>query len=293
MSSFDKSKVHNLPAHAQIQTIRGTIYVYFAYCFSINGKRKQERDYIGVIDTDAMKFVPNGFFLREKPSFQHRALSRWKDPDKRKREEAKRIVKDSKKPSFSIHLVDYLPQSNILAQLNKCQESLINLIEGAPTSIKMDKETPAVQSAEKVPDDYESKLQTFNSELDKINNSFVDVGMIFKPVFERLNIARTERESAGDKDQALKEKVKKQTDALNIYFLVQLFDQLSWNMLATSTMVEESNIKSLLLEETIGILDGLRIEFRNVYVDLKERFDLEGIYNSFIASQYLNAPREE
>ncbi|MCD8338918.1 MAG: transposase [Burkholderiales bacterium] len=89
MCDIDKSQVAGLPAHAQIQQIRSAYYVFFAYCFSIRGKRKQERDYLGKVDLGNMAFVPNPYYGFKEPTFYERPLERWRDPEKKDRERRK------------------------------------------------------------------------------------------------------------------------------------------------------------------------------------------------------------
>ena len=59
-----------LPEHAQYQRQGKTWYVYFPYCFSINGKREQERDCIGTLSPDGREFLPNLYYVQEKPIFE-------------------------------------------------------------------------------------------------------------------------------------------------------------------------------------------------------------------------------
>ena len=81
----NKDEIKGLPAHAQYQKQGKTWYVYFPYCFSINGKREQERDYIGTLSPDGKKFLPNLYYVQNEPDFEHRPPERWKNPTMRQR----------------------------------------------------------------------------------------------------------------------------------------------------------------------------------------------------------------
>jgi len=63
----NKDEIKGLPAHAQYQFRQGTWYVYFPYCFREDGKRKQERDYIGTLSPDGKEFLPNLWKLFKTP----------------------------------------------------------------------------------------------------------------------------------------------------------------------------------------------------------------------------------
>lgn len=89
MCDIDKSKVEGFPPHGQVQKIRRNYYVFFAYCFAVHNKRKQERDYLGKVDPVNMTFQPNPYYLLHHPDFFERPLWRWRDPEKRERERRK------------------------------------------------------------------------------------------------------------------------------------------------------------------------------------------------------------
>lgn len=76
----NKDEIKGLPAHAQYQFRQGTWYVYFPYCFREDGKRKQERDYIGTLSPDGKEFLPNLYYVQNEPDFDHRPVERWKSP---------------------------------------------------------------------------------------------------------------------------------------------------------------------------------------------------------------------
>ncbi|MBR6000424.1 MAG: hypothetical protein IK089_04130, partial [Oxalobacter sp.] len=83
----DNSMIDGFPEGAEIQTIKGTLYVYFAYSFNVDGVKFQERDYIGkVVDGE---FVPNAYYKDHKPDRLNRPLERWKNPVKKERERLK------------------------------------------------------------------------------------------------------------------------------------------------------------------------------------------------------------
>ena len=65
-----REDIKGLPLHAQYQKQGKTWYVYFPYCFSINGKRDQERDYIGTLSPDGGKSRSQSWYNdgREKAS---------------------------------------------------------------------------------------------------------------------------------------------------------------------------------------------------------------------------------
>ena len=81
----NKDEIKGLPAHAQYQFRQGTWYVYFPYCFREDGKRKQERDYIGTLSPDGKEFLPNLYYVQNEPDFDHRPVERWKSPVMRHR----------------------------------------------------------------------------------------------------------------------------------------------------------------------------------------------------------------
>ncbi|MCD8339983.1 MAG: transposase, partial [Burkholderiales bacterium] len=85
MLSKERPKVANLPLHASLDFHHGRWRVYFAYTFSVRGKRGQERDYIGHVETPNNIFVPNEFYATKHPPYQPRDPSRWKNPEMRKR----------------------------------------------------------------------------------------------------------------------------------------------------------------------------------------------------------------
>ena len=60
-----REDIKGLPPHAQYQKQGKTLYVYFPYCFSINGKREQERDYIGTLSPDGREFRPNLYYVQK------------------------------------------------------------------------------------------------------------------------------------------------------------------------------------------------------------------------------------
>ena len=80
-----REDIKGLPLHAQYQKQGKTWYVYFPYCFSINGKREQERDYIGTLSPDGREFRPNLYYVQNEPDFEHRPPERWKNPAMRQR----------------------------------------------------------------------------------------------------------------------------------------------------------------------------------------------------------------
>lgn len=80
-----REDIKGLPLHAQYQKQGKTWYVYFPYCFSINGKREQERDYIGTLSPDGREFRPNLYYVQNEPDFEHRPPERWKNPIMRQR----------------------------------------------------------------------------------------------------------------------------------------------------------------------------------------------------------------
>lgn len=80
-----REDINGLPPHAQYQKQGKTWYVYFPYCFSINGKREQERDYIGTLSPDGREFRPNLYYVQNEPDFEHRPPERWKNPAMRQR----------------------------------------------------------------------------------------------------------------------------------------------------------------------------------------------------------------
>ena len=75
-----RENIKGLPEHAQIQRQGKTWYVYFPYCFSANGKREQERDYIGTLSPDGSEFRPNLYYEQNEPVFEERPVDRWKNP---------------------------------------------------------------------------------------------------------------------------------------------------------------------------------------------------------------------
>lgn len=77
-AKINKSDIKNLPEGAKIQGK----YVFFRYSYSENGKQKFERDHIGTVDGD--QFIPNGYYLREKPTKKNRTPQNWSNPAKRK-----------------------------------------------------------------------------------------------------------------------------------------------------------------------------------------------------------------
>ena len=80
-----RENVKGLPEHAQFQRQGKTWYVYFPYCFSTNGKREQERDYIGTLSPDGSEFRPNLYYVQNEPVFEKRPVDRWKNPIMRQR----------------------------------------------------------------------------------------------------------------------------------------------------------------------------------------------------------------
>lgn len=80
-----REDIKGLPPHAQYQKQGKAWYVYFPYCFSINGKREQERDYIGTLSPDGREFCPNLYYVQNEPDFEHRPPERWKNPAMRQR----------------------------------------------------------------------------------------------------------------------------------------------------------------------------------------------------------------
>lgn len=81
----NKDEIKGLPAHAQYQYQQGIWYVYFPYCYREDGKRKQERDYIGALSPDGKEFLPNLYYVQNEPDFEHRPPERWRNPTKRQR----------------------------------------------------------------------------------------------------------------------------------------------------------------------------------------------------------------
>lgn len=90
MQKIDKSQVINLPPHAHVQLMGGVHRVFFQYCYRVNGVRFSERDYLGKVDELTLEFVPNLYFLTEKPVFEERPIYRYKDETKRQREMERR-----------------------------------------------------------------------------------------------------------------------------------------------------------------------------------------------------------
>lgn len=84
----DRDACRGLPAHAQFQARNGTWYVYFPYDYSVDGKRRQDRDYIGKLDEEN-NFVPNLYYLTHQPTFENRPVERWRNPVMKERALAK------------------------------------------------------------------------------------------------------------------------------------------------------------------------------------------------------------
>ena len=80
-----RETIKGLPEHAQYQKQGEVWYVYYPYCFSVNGKRKQERDYIGTLSPDGLEFRPNLYYVQNQPVFEKRPIDRWKNPVMRQR----------------------------------------------------------------------------------------------------------------------------------------------------------------------------------------------------------------
>ena len=94
-----RENVKGLPEHAQFQKQGKTWYVYFPYCFSVNGKREQERDYIGTLSPDGSEFRPNLYYVQNEPVFEKRPIERWKNPVMRQRALDKLNEKKISKPN--------------------------------------------------------------------------------------------------------------------------------------------------------------------------------------------------
>ena len=82
MAENSDQEIKGLPEGARIQTVRGKRYVFFSYSFSSNGKRKQERDYIGTVSDDNV-FQPNYYYTSMHPVRSRRSADRWRDETKR------------------------------------------------------------------------------------------------------------------------------------------------------------------------------------------------------------------
>lgn len=80
---LDKNKVKGLPPHAQVQKMSGFYRVYFQYAYHVNKEKRTERDYLGKVDEATMEFVPNAYFLLEKPVFENRPIYRIKNEERR------------------------------------------------------------------------------------------------------------------------------------------------------------------------------------------------------------------
>lgn len=89
LDRLKKEEILGLPAHAQIQKLKGEWYVFFAYCFRLDGKRYQERDYIGTISPDGREFRPNLYYVQHEPRFENRPVDRWRHPVMRERAQEK------------------------------------------------------------------------------------------------------------------------------------------------------------------------------------------------------------
>lgn len=75
-----------LPKNAQFQVNGNTVYVYFAYSYRVNGKKKQERDYLGKISDDGTTFIPNDQYrLHNFYKWEDRPAENWKDPVRREK----------------------------------------------------------------------------------------------------------------------------------------------------------------------------------------------------------------
>lgn len=83
MHKIHKSQVIGLPPHAQMQYMAGVPRIYFQYAYTIDGKKYTERDYLGVADELTLEFVPNAYFMREKPVFERRPIHHYKNEKKR------------------------------------------------------------------------------------------------------------------------------------------------------------------------------------------------------------------
>lgn len=86
MQKIHKSQVVGLPPHAHLQYLAGVPRVYFQYAYTIDGKKYTERDYLGSVDTLTLEFIPNAYYMREKPVFENRPIHRYKNEKKRIRE---------------------------------------------------------------------------------------------------------------------------------------------------------------------------------------------------------------
>lgn len=84
----NRGECQGLPDHAQFQARNGTWYVYFPYDYSIDGKRYQDRDYIGKLDAEN-NFVPNLYYVQNEPRFENRPVDRWRNPIMKERALAK------------------------------------------------------------------------------------------------------------------------------------------------------------------------------------------------------------
>ena len=87
-SKINKDDIKGLPDKAAIQTVRGKTYVFFAYCYNLDGKRFQERDYIGTVNAN-LEFVPNDYYIDHQPVRDKRPLRNWTNPKKAEIERAK------------------------------------------------------------------------------------------------------------------------------------------------------------------------------------------------------------
>lgn len=76
--------IKGLPKDAKIQKVGTKRYAYYVYVFTINGKRFQERDYIGVLSEDGSEFIPNKTFkLQGCYQKKDRPLENWKNEQRR------------------------------------------------------------------------------------------------------------------------------------------------------------------------------------------------------------------
>lgn len=84
----DRTKIKGLPPKSNVQRHDdGKQYVYFNYGYRMDGKVKQERDYLGIVENNL--FIPNDYYKYAHPIKEMRPIDRWKNPRKRAIEQAK------------------------------------------------------------------------------------------------------------------------------------------------------------------------------------------------------------
>ncbi len=277
MSIIDKSKVKNLPAHAQIQPVEGRIYAYFAYCFSIKGKRKQERDYIGTIDPRTMTFIPNGFFLREKPSFHQRALSRWRDPDKRKREENKKLRKGTKKEALTVNFIDFVPSPEEIDTLN----SILNQIAEAVDNLLKN------QSSD--------QTQALTEKVNLAASQAIEALLKKKPTFKELSEKLSSSIELIGQAQIKSKKGKKTltVDEINLYLLSLVYGQLSQNITLVLHLLQHPSIHDSVISTLTSTLRDMQDSFRSIADQLKKQIEPGDLKNALLIEQILNKATPE